>query len=246
MVLLSKLSFKAFNFWNSLWAYCISKFIIPSLNIVIYYNIARITNNVSPSFVLNSVLIVMISIIISDSIIFIQSEKRFHTLTPILITPINKFKLYISRIIINYLLGLTLTIVYFIIASLLFSVSFSDNSFLFVLLHMTLLSIPLLILSILVGFISILVEEVTIMIMIFYNMIIITSGIFGKVKFLYLEWLTPIKFYTENINNILLGKTVKFIDFMPYIYYIIIYLIILSILIKPIEKQIYIQSAKEE
>lgn len=246
MMLLSRLSFKAFNLWSSKWTYIISKFIIPSINIIIYYNIARITNNISQSFVLNSVLIVMISTIINDSIIFIQAEKRFHTLTPILITPINKFKLYVSRITINYFLGIVITMLYFIVAAMIFSVTISSLDYLYVILHMVSLSLPLLIFSIFIGFVSILVEEVTIITMVFYYTIIITSGIFGKVNFLYLSWLTPIKFYIQNINNILLGQGIKFSDFLPYVYYIIIYLITIFIFIKPIEKQIYIHGAKEE
>ena len=139
-----------------------------------------------------------------------------------------------------------ITILYFVVVALIFSVSISSVVYLNVILHMISLSIPLLILSIFVGFLSILVEEVSIITMVFYNTIIITSGIFGKVDFLYLNWLTPIKFYLQNINNILLGHDIKLIDFLPYIFYIIIYLIIFSVLVKPIEKQIYIHGAIEE
>lgn len=245
MFTLMKLSFKAFNVWDSFFAYCTSKFIIPIINIIIFYSIGVLTNNNSSSFALRSVLIIMLNTIITDSIIFIQSEKRFNTLTPILITPINNIKLYFSRVVINYFHGLILTVVYFIIVSMVFSITLSYSELFYSIMHILGLSIPILVLSIFVGFIAILVEEVTVLTILLYNGLLITSGLFHNINILYLQWLTPIKEYTKRIDSIIAGNPVVFSDYLVYFVYSAIYLAILFLFVGKIEKLIYKQGAKE-
>ncbi len=243
---LAKLSFRACNLWDSMFGYLISKLIMPVINIVIFYNIGKITNNNSVEFALRSVLIIMLITIVNDSIIFIQSEKRFNTLSPILITPINSVVLYLNRISFNYISGLVMTWLYFIAIVFIFGISITMQQMALCLLHLFALSIPIMMLSIIAGYWSILTEEVSVVTLILYNGLLITSGLFKNVSIPVLHWLTPIKAYTQNIDRILEEAPFSIGDFSVYLVYLVIYVAVLAMSKGTIDRLICMQGAREE